>query len=99
MMTWCLKGPNWESCISTNESLDASEAASRCLEKKQKQESPHSRRDLNFDLGIILELSHSDMKSELDHFVISTPLILANCGFYNEASYLDRLISNYNAYE
>ncbi len=90
MPNWFLRGPDWIENINLDEEYEPIEIATRGLEQKLKKHSYN----LTFNLGIILELFHSEMKSELEHFVILTSTVLANAGFYSEATSLEKAINS-----
>jgi hypothetical protein len=88
--TWTVKGPNWEEYLSPEDNIDVIEIATRGLEQRVKKT---KNKTIEFDLGIILEVFHSGMTSDLEHFVVLTSSVLSNAGFHFEAKELEKCIS------
>lgn len=87
IVKWNLKSADdWTESIFLDRNSPPHEVATQCIEKRL------ANKKLNTDLSIILELSHSKMKSDAEHFILLTSAILANAGFYSLAFELEREI-------
>lgn len=86
IVKWDLKSADWIESILLDRETPPHEVATRCLEKRL------TNKNLNTDLSIILELGHSEMSSDSEHFILLTSSILANAGFYSLASELEKEI-------
>lgn len=84
VVKWDLKSADyWTESILLDKDTPPHEVATQCIEKRL------ANKKLNTDLSIILELSHSKMASDSEHFILLTSAILANAGFYSLASELE----------
>jgi hypothetical protein len=87
IVKWNLKSADdWTESIFLDRNSSPHEVATQCIEKRL------ANKKLNTDLSIILELSHSKMVSDAEHFILLTSTVLANAGFYSLASELEREI-------
>jgi hypothetical protein len=104
LIDWKIKGPNWTYKIQAPEDCDPMEIFTQCLEAVwadieswkldyiQGQSLGAVKTDNNEypKLSVLLVLENSRMTTKEEHFVVSTPLALANAGLHNEAARLER---------
>jgi hypothetical protein len=85
-MTWTVYGPNWSDTIDCDIDTHPIEVASRVLERRFHTDG------LDTELGIIFEIAHSQMKSDSEHMIVLASAVLANAGFHEMATNLEREI-------
>jgi len=89
IVTWTVKGSDWQQSIKANINSNPGEIATQCVEKlinTLKEEGDEA------SFGAILGISHSQMKSDEEHYFMYAPLVLANAGFYEDADALEKAI-------
>lgn len=103
---WKIRGPNWVFRFEASEDSDPMDLFTYCLEhiwgevEDWKLSSSHTNPPINASLktknqeepklSVLLVLENSNMSTKEEHLVVSTPLVLANAGMYNEATRLEK---------
>jgi len=85
IVTWTVEGVDWSQNIKANIDSEPSEIATRAVESVL--ESLKTEED-SIQFGAILRVFHDKMKDEGEHWIIYTPTILANAGYYQDAEEL-----------
>ena len=85
IVTWTVEGVNWSKNIKASIESEPSEIATRGIEIVL--DSLETEED-SIQLGAILRVFHNKMKDEGEHWIIYTPPILANAGYYEDAEKL-----------
>lgn len=85
IVTWTVEGVNWSKNIKASIESDPSEIATRGVELAI--ESLKTIED-TIEFGAIIRVFHNKMKDEGKHWILFTPKILANAGYYEEAEEL-----------
>jgi hypothetical protein len=81
IVTWTVEGVDWSKNIKASVNSEPSEIATRGVESIL-----HSLNDdEEIQFGAILRVFHNKMKDEGEHWIIYTPTILANAGYYQDA--------------
>jgi hypothetical protein len=81
IVTWTVEGVDWSKNIKASIDSEPSEIATRGVESIL--ESLQTGEEIQF--GAILRVFHSKMKDEREHWIVYTPTILANAGYYQDA--------------
>lgn len=87
-ITWQVAGANWQEKIQAPETTSPIEIATSAVEKVWGKSTVNEVRP---SLGFILEISHQNMKSQGEHIIVLSALVLANAGFHTESAELNRL--------
>ena len=85
IVTWTVEGVNWSKNIKASIDSEPSEIATRGIESILKS---LETEDDFIQLGAILRVFHNQMKDEGEHWIVYTPPILANAGYYQDAEEL-----------
>lgn len=94
IVKWTVEGANWQQSVNSDISSPPIEIATRVIESAFALKKAFNTTDNNFvlGLGIILMVSHDNMKSTDEIFVCHTPTVLANAGLYKESNLLQSMI-------
>lgn len=89
-IAWTVEGADWkEQIYAPKDSLPA-EIATRVIENIYNSKFLSE----DFQIGMILMVSHEEMSSVDEMYVCYTPTILANAGKYAESKFLQQSIDN-----
>lgn len=96
ILTWKVEGANWVWTGDLPSSISPEEVATRVIEKMVRPELWDDEfRDgflvkvgQNPKVGMIMILSHSDMKSQDEHLVVLSETVVANAGLHEKAAIL-----------
>jgi len=88
-VTWKVEGAaGWSSCIEEDISCAPIEIATKVLERELK----NSSNGYTINFGLLLMVTHNQMKSVDETFICHMPTVLANAGFYFESMQLQKQI-------
>jgi hypothetical protein len=87
-ITWKVSGSNWQEIIQAPVTACPMEIATSAVENIWTR--PHTGEN-SPSVGFVLEISHERMKSEGEHVIVLSALVLANAGFHEESAELNRL--------
>jgi len=89
-VTWKVEGAaDWSSTIVDDISCSPIEIATKVIERELK--SPQSKGD-GMIFGLVLMVTHDQMKSVDETFICHVPTVLANAGFYRESTAIQKAI-------
>ena len=91
---WKVEGANWTQTICDSVNCAPIEIATKIIENTFNLKKAFNASDSDYvsGLGIILMVSHDQMKSADEIFICHTPTVLANAGFYRESELLQNMI-------
>lgn len=87
-ITWTVTGANWQENIQAPVTTSPIEIATSAVEKVWARPSMTEQVP---SVGFVLEISHQNMKSQGEHIVVLSALVLANAGLHKESAELNRL--------
>jgi hypothetical protein len=89
IVTWTAKGADWKQFLKADIDSNPGEIATQCVENLM---ASLIEEDDEASFGAIIGISHSQMKSDEEHYFMYAPLVLANAGFYEDADALEKAI-------
>jgi hypothetical protein len=85
IVTWTVEGVDWSKNIKASIKSEPSEIATRAVEFLINS---LESEDDSIQFGAVLRVFHNKMKDEGEHWILYTPTVLANAGYYKDAEEL-----------
>lgn len=102
-ITWTVHGINWDYQVLGNQDTCPLEISTRAVELiwnsddselwkglDSEREHLNVKEEVEPGLGIVVIVKNSEMQSQEDHLVVSSPIVLANAGLHSEAARIQK---------
>ena len=89
---WKVEGAEWEDYLIAPLDMNPDEVATRVVERIAEHILKANPTQFAELFGMVMIVSNPEMKSEDQHIICYSPLILANCGLYKQAEELNAYV-------